>query len=758
MIDEELLLTLLLRGGLVLITAVIVSAIFLRRTQASTLRWMWTCLFVLLFVLPLSLRWQAWQLSVPQSDLAEAGIAQSPAQEGSTPSIELDPFAGLETESPSEVEAEAPAADPVITPPPTPSSPASSKELRWWSVLWLAGSVSVVFFISSGHLLLWWLCRRRRPAGETWQRDAELIAEDFQLRRTPRVYSLAKIRVPTTAGIFRPKILLPPAAEAFTPAQRRATLVHEMTHVRGRDPLFTLLAHLVLAVHWCNPFAWLGLCALRQAQERHCDDAVIASGSGASDYADILVSIASGGGNRFPAAAGIALAMAKRFSLHHRIQLILDRTMRRKKLTQLQKFTLGCVVIGLAAPLALTGIGPASAGAAPAGEAAASSLQKRLGEIKIEKIDFTEATLEEGSDYLRRVIAEKGHEPVNIVVLSSVMGADLHRGVKEQAQIDQLRARMDEAADKMRIIEKEYGVILGRDSLMRELSKSRAALEASRTELEIMESMSLVEIAISHPEAEFVRSALEKFMASEGGPEEVRKRAYVELEERCREYLAVLEKRLRGMQKAHARLEEEVTQSRTGESAYQEAEDQYRDAQAEIKRLAAQKSEIAEGADLVTLQLQNISLSSALKYIAQQAGVELSIEPEAVVFGKRSDFSENRSDRQPEAGGASVGEDQSDDERLAAGTDPTDPNTPDQLEGDPPDVYLKGYLMIQEAKELLSNGKRDAAQKKYREAQSQFSALRKYSPGFEKEMVEFRLRKITEQMEKIAKPEPAVNF
>ncbi len=44
------------------------------------------------------------------------------------------------------------------------------------------------------------------------------------------------------------------------------------------------------------------------------------------------------------------------------------------------------------------------------------------------------------------------------------------------------------------------------------------------------------------------------------------------------------------------------------------------------------------GAQLVSLQLQDISLAAALKYIAKQAGVELSVEAEAVVFGKRADF------------------------------------------------------------------------------------------------------------------------
>ncbi len=220
------------------------------------------------------------------------------------------------------------------------------------------------------------------------------------------------------------------------------------------------------------------------------------------------------------------------------------------------------MVIGLAAPLALTGIGPASASAGPGGEPAVSDLQKRLDEIRIEKIDFTEATLEEGTDYLRRVIAEQGHDPVNLVVLSSVMATDRHRAPVKRIQMEKLRARMAEAGREMIEIEGQSGVIVDRESLMDELSRARAELEESQTELEIMESMSPVEIAISHPEAEFVRAALGLVLASENATEVDQADAQQKLEKRCEEYLRTLKKRIDGRERAYARLEEKVAQAR----------------------------------------------------------------------------------------------------------------------------------------------------------------------------------------------------
>jgi len=425
----------------------------------------------------------------------------------------------------------------------------------------------------------------------------------------------------------------------------------------------------------CKPCACFALRSPLQAQEWNCDGGVIASGSRASDYADILFGSAN---NCFPATAGLALAMAKRSSLHHRIQLILDRTMRRKKLTLFQIFVLGCVVIGLAAPLALAGIGPASASAAAGGEPAVSDLQKRLDEIRIEKIDFTEATLEEGTDYLRRVIAEQGHDPVNLVVLSSVMATDRHRETVKRVQMEKLRAQMAGARREMIKIEGQYAVIADRELLMRELSRARAQLEESQTELEIMESMSPVEIAISHPEAEFVRAALELVLASEGGSEKNQTYAQQKLEKRCEEYIGTLKKRIDGRERAYARLEEKVAQARQVQNAYAEAERQYQDAQTEIMRLADPGTEEQSGAQLVSLQLQDISLAAALKYIAQQAGVELSVEAEAVVFGERADFDEPETEADPAAREPDDGELHSNEEVPAT----PDPPSPDGVGGE----------------------------------------------------------------------------
>ena len=63
----------------------------------------------------------------------------------------------------------------------------------------------------------------------------------------------------------------------------QAVLLHELAHLRRRDPLWQLVAHCGLALHWFNPLAWFAVRRLRIEQERACDDFVLRAGIRASE-------------------------------------------------------------------------------------------------------------------------------------------------------------------------------------------------------------------------------------------------------------------------------------------------------------------------------------------------------------------------------------------------------------------------------------------------------------------------------------------
>jgi TonB family protein len=97
---------------------------------------------------------------------------------------------------------------------------------------------------------------------------------------------------PVVTGILRPAILLPDDASAWTPSRRRAVLAHELAHIRRRDPVTLLAAHLATIVYWFHPLCWLAAARLRIESERACDDAALRIGLLPSGYAGHLLDLA----------------------------------------------------------------------------------------------------------------------------------------------------------------------------------------------------------------------------------------------------------------------------------------------------------------------------------------------------------------------------------------------------------------------------------------------------------------------------------
>jgi TonB family protein len=119
-------------------------------------------------------------------------------------------------------------------------------------------------------------------------------------------------------GILRPVILLPEDASTWAPSRRRAVLAHELAHVRRRDPMILLAAHLATIVYWFHPLCWLAAARLRIESERACDDAALRIGLLPSGYAGHLLDLARMF-NPQP-----AIPMATTSHLESRVKSILD--------------------------------------------------------------------------------------------------------------------------------------------------------------------------------------------------------------------------------------------------------------------------------------------------------------------------------------------------------------------------------------------------------------------------------------------------
>jgi BlaR1 peptidase M56 len=135
---------------------------------------------------------------------------------------------------------------------------------------------------------------------------------------------------PVTVGV-RPTTILPTDWQHWSKSDLDVVLAHEQAHVRRRDPLFVLLALINRAVFWFHPLAWWLHRQVARLAEEACDEAVLAQGHDARNYADCLVRFAVAGARGRWSAFGMHMPGAR---VRPRVERILDGSLRAKPSTR----------------------------------------------------------------------------------------------------------------------------------------------------------------------------------------------------------------------------------------------------------------------------------------------------------------------------------------------------------------------------------------------------------------------------------------
>jgi TonB family protein len=194
--------------------------------------------------------------------------------------------------------------------------------------------------------------------------------------------------VPMACGLWRPRVILPASSRDWTAARLRIALAHEYSHIQRGDLYTQVLVQIVCCLYWFQPLVWLAARRLRQERERACDDAVLAAGVEAHEYATELMELARAA-IRSPLGS---LAMAEPSDLEGRVRALLDRRRNRGRLGVWRGLAIGCVFSAILVPMAalqaqapggpalLTGIVSDATGAVvAAGEVTAYSLDGPQG-------------------------------------------------------------------------------------------------------------------------------------------------------------------------------------------------------------------------------------------------------------------------------------------------------------------------------------------------------------------------------------------
>ena len=241
-------------------------------------------------------------------------------------------------------------------------------------VLWLMGFVAAIGLLAASLGRGVAMVRRARPVEDAaWLDDLEWHRNFFGIRRRVRLLESSLARAPMTGGLWRPVVIVPEGAAAWSPVLRRLVLLHELVHIRRHDVVRHLVARAGVALYWFHPLAWLAARSSAVAREQACDEEVVRLGVKPSVYASHLLELAEAlGHGRVPVAA---LPMIQRSQLEKRLMTILDADSRpraaRVSTLAAALMVLIAVSAGVATP-ATTPQGPPAAPPAPAAPAPAA--------------------------------------------------------------------------------------------------------------------------------------------------------------------------------------------------------------------------------------------------------------------------------------------------------------------------------------------------------------------------------------------------
>lgn len=220
---------------------------------------------------------------------------------------------------------------PLPAEPPPPSRSIPYAALIWG--IWTAGVLA---------------CAIRLLRGVTRVRAIRNSAVPSEVFEGVPVTESESTAVAMTLGVLKPLIVLPMDHRNWSVLRKQTVFLHELAHVRRRDCLMQWLPHMVCALHWFNPLAWLARAQMLCEAERACDDAVISTGASGPDFARDLLDLAQSVSRKGPDLMMISVTTR----LEHRIARLLDPSANRKPLTRTHAVCAVAAALMLLLPLA----------------------------------------------------------------------------------------------------------------------------------------------------------------------------------------------------------------------------------------------------------------------------------------------------------------------------------------------------------------------------------------------------------------------
>ena len=169
----------------------------------------------------------------------------------------------------------------------------------WLFVAYTAGVVLCLLWYLLSYVRLRRLLRRGMDAPTGQLRR---VAEAYGLP-TCRVVSLPGLSAPFICGLFRPVLAVPEGKELDD-----KVLLHELLHLRCRDPWQTMGWAVLRSLHWCNPFLQRVFDRIGNDMESLCDQRVLErlAGEDRRSYGMILLQMANDRYARAPGTTSVS--------------------------------------------------------------------------------------------------------------------------------------------------------------------------------------------------------------------------------------------------------------------------------------------------------------------------------------------------------------------------------------------------------------------------------------------------------------------
>ncbi len=167
------------------------------------------------------------------------------------------------------------------------------------------------------------MARKGLPVKEKgWLVTLQSCVDEWEIRQHIRLVMDERIPVPAIFGFFKPVLFIPPEALEWPAEERKMVVLHELAHLKRRDFLTNVFAHVICALWWPNPLVWKATRHIRMEQEKASDDRLLQSSLDEIQYADFLLTMTRLLTGQKPAGR-IALGMASPSEMKERFSHIL---------------------------------------------------------------------------------------------------------------------------------------------------------------------------------------------------------------------------------------------------------------------------------------------------------------------------------------------------------------------------------------------------------------------------------------------------